>query len=917
MRNHPFGLWFHRPLRHRLVKKLPLLILPLFLRIAFAATEPGAISSADAAPTPDQLDFFEKKIRPVLVDKCYKCHSEKAEKVKGGLLLDTREGIRRGGDNGPAVVPGSLEDSLLMEAIRYTNKDFAMPPEKAGGKLPDAIVKDLEAWVKMGAPDPRDGAAKIVKKYDTGEARKWWAFQPVQKPAVPAAKDSAWPRGDIDQFLLAALEGKGLKPVGDADKPTLLRRVFFDLIGLPPTPQQINDFMKDTSPDAYAKVVDRLLASPQFGERWGRHWLDVARYAESSGKDVNITFPNAWRYRDYVIGAFNADKPYDQFLREQIAGDLLPAKDDRQRADQLIATGFLAIGSKSLNEQNPRQFCLDLADEQIDTLSQAMLGLTVACARCHDHKFDPIPQRDYYALAGIFLSTETHYGTAATAQNRHPGGYIDLPKSTGLPTLGKPLPAEERARKEKQLADLRGEQRDLLSQRFAQGNNPAPAAPQRPGARPNNQLRPLVVRSQIGELELELKSYDEYGQPKAQAMGVQDLPAARARPGFGPFGGPGGPGRFGEAMRERPRQRLGGRPPEFLAIGNSPLYARGDVDKPGEKVPRSFPAILSTTTPPAIPAGTSGRRELAEWMTTPQNPLTARVFANRLWHWLFGQGIVESVDNFGTAGKKPVNQPLLDHLATRLVENGWSVKKTIREIVLSHAYQLASTHDPKNFAADPEDTLVWRMSPRRLDAECVRDAMLAASNSLDLSPPIGSLIAVAGNTVVGGRRRFASLSEDTIISAGGDKRSIYLPIAREVIPDALAVFDFAETSLVTGARETTNVPSQALYMLNSPFVTAQAEKLAERVLAAYPAGPNGGASANLDDRVKWAYWLTIGRAPDNIERQAATTFFAKFPANSAKSDLPPAGLRAAANVKAAWTSFCRALFASAEFRYLN
>jgi hypothetical protein len=626
---------------------------------------------------------------------------------------------------------------------------------------------------------------------------------------------------------------------------------------------------------------------------------------------VNISFPNAWRYRDYVIAAFNEDKPYDQFLREQIAGDLLPSKDDRQRAEMLSATGFLAIGSKSLSEQNPRQFCLDLADEQIDSLTQAVLGLTVACARCHDHKFDPISQREYYALAGIFLSTETHYGTSGNAQNRHASSFIDLPKGAGLPTLENPLPAGERARKEKQLADLREEQRGLVADRFAQRNGAdsgAAATPQRRG----NQVRPLVVRSQASALELELKSYDEYGQPKAQAMGALDLPATRQR-----VAGPGGPGGFGGMARERFRPRLGGRPPEFLTIDDSALYARGEVDKPGEKVPRGFPTVLSTTIPPSIPANTSGRRELAEWIATAQNPMTARVCANRLWHWLFGQGLVESVDNFGTAGKKPANPALLDHLATRLVENGWSMKKTIREIVLSHAYQLASAHHERNMAADSENTLIWRMSPRHLEAECVRDAMLAAANTLDLTPPVGSPIAVAGNSIIGGQRRIGSLTEDSLINAAGNKRSVYLPIARDVVPDSLAVFDYAETNLVTGARETTNVPSQALYMLNSPFVTAQARKLAERVLAAYPAGPNGGASANLDDRVKWVYWLTVGRAPDNIERQAAANFFAKFPSNSTKGDSRANGLRDGTDVKSAWTSFCRALFASAEFRLLN
>ncbi|HZJ15756.1 MAG TPA: DUF1549 domain-containing protein, partial [Chthoniobacteraceae bacterium] len=426
--------------------------LPLAASLFLATASAFAL---DEAPTGEQLDFFEKKIRPVLAEKCYKCHGQEAEKIKGGLTLDTREGIRRGGDNGPSVVPGNAKESLLLEAIHYQNKDFAMPPKKEGGKLPDAVIADFEKWVQMGAPDPREGTAKVVKKYDLEEAKKWWSFQPLTRPTVPETKNAA--PSAIDRFVLAALEAKGLQPVAEADKSTLLRRVYFDLIGLPPTPPEIDAFLKDASPEAFAKVVDRLLASPQFGERWGRHWLDVARYAESSGKDVNIAFPHAWRYRDYVIDAFNKDKPYDQFVREQIAGDLMTADTQQARAAQLMATGFLALGAKGLNEMNPRQFALDVADEQIDAMSQAVLGLTVACARCHDHKFDPIPQRDYYALAGIFLSTETRYGTAQGVQNRHAAELIELPKSADVPKLDKTLSATERTRLEARLEELKAE----------------------------------------------------------------------------------------------------------------------------------------------------------------------------------------------------------------------------------------------------------------------------------------------------------------------------------------------------------------------------------------------------------------------------------------------------------------------------
>ena len=404
------------------------------------------VPSANVTANAGDAAFFEKHIRPVLVDKCYKCHSADSEKVKGGLLLDTRAGIRQGGDTGPAVVPGDLAKSLLIEAIRYGNKDLQMPPEKSGGKLPDAVIADFEQWVKMGAPDPREGKAAVAKStWDYGKARDHWAFKAPQPQPAPAVKDPAWPRTDIDRFLLAGLEAKNLKPVADADPRTLVRRIYFDLIGLPPTPEEVDAFLADTAPNAVEKLVDKLLALPQFGERWGRHWLDVARYAESSGRDVNATFPHAWRYRDYVIGAFNADMPYDQFIREQIAGDLLPAKNGHERAEHIIATGFLALGSRNLNDKNSRQFVLDMADEQIDTVSQAVLGLTVACARCHDHKFDPIPQRDYYALAGIFLSTETRYGTAPTFEHNRPGGLIELPTDCGLPRGPKTLSATERA----------------------------------------------------------------------------------------------------------------------------------------------------------------------------------------------------------------------------------------------------------------------------------------------------------------------------------------------------------------------------------------------------------------------------------------------------------------------------------------
>lgn len=871
-----------------------------------------AESLLEAKPTAAQLDFFEKKIRPVLAEKCYSCHSEKADKVKGGLVLDTREGIRRGGDSGAAVVPGSLKESILIQAIRYADKDFAMPPEKKGGKLPDAIIKDFEEWVKMGAPDPRDGAAMVVKKADPDAAKNWWAFQVPKKAEVPQPKNAAWARTDVDRFLLAAQEARNLKPVADAEPTTLLRRIYFDLTGLPPSPQEIGEFMKDwqvagahTAP-VLAKWVDRLLASPRYGERWGRHWLDVARYAESSGKEVNTTFPHAWRYRDYVIASFNEDKPYDQFVREQLAGDLLPAKTDQQKSAQLVATGFLAVGPKGLNEQNGKQFCLDLADEQIDAVSQAFMGMTIACARCHDHKFDPVSQREYYALAGIFLSTETRYGTATGIQNRHASELLELP--AGAPVLGSTaISAGDIAKKQQQLDALRKEQRqffeDIVKSRMAGKGDP-----QAQGLR---QLRPLLIISQIGPIEAELKSVDASGQPKPLAMGVQDLPADRGKAvGRG----------IGEFLRRGPQFRLG-RPGEFSSIGDSALYTRGEFDKPAGSVPRGFPAVLTTGSAPAISGKESGRRELAEWVASPSNPLTARVLVNRVWHWLFGAGLVESTDNFGTSGKQPSNQALLDFLAVKFQTAktqggyGWSVKALVRDLTLSHAYALSSDYQPGNFAADPENTLLWRASKKRLDAECIRDAMLAVSAQLQLQPPIGSFIARSGDANIGGPR-LLNVSEKQLADSGTSEsyRSVYLPVARDVPPDALSVFDFSDPNLVTGDRESTNVPAQALFILNSELTTKAAQSLAERVMAAYP---GNGATANLDQRITYASWLTLGRNPTPMEKTAAWNFFQKFPSNWSKGDTRRPGFKNADEVKAAWTSYCRALFGASDFRYLN
>jgi hypothetical protein len=801
----------------------------------------------------DQLSFFEKKIRPVLVKECYQCHSAQAEKVKGKLFLDSRDGVRKGGTSGPAVEPGNVKDSLLLQALRWTDESFRMPPSH---KLADAVVADFEQWVKMGAPDPRDGNAPKVawKEIDIEKGKQFWAFQRPKKAAPPAVKNAAWPHGPIDQFLLAALEDKGLEPVADADRLTLLRRLHLDLIGLPPTPEEVQAFLADKAEAALAKVVDRLLDSPHFGERWGRHWLDVARYGETSGKQVNFNYPHAWRYRDWVIAAFNADKPYNQFVKEQLAGDLLPYADNQQHAAQQIATAFLALGPKDHDERKRTQFTMDLVDEQIDVTSQAFLGLTISCARCHDHKFDPIPQQDYYALAGIFKSTQPLYGTIRIIQNNHPSELIALPADSGQTYFGAKLSEAQRENLTKQLTKLKEDRKELFK-------DPKKAS--------NALNQSIFLGIRIATLESQVNSYDSEGNPKQRAMGVRD-----AGSGAGPAKGPG----FGAG---------GG-----FAMGDCPLYTRGEIDKPGAKVPRGLPRVL-TAKQPEITKG-SGRLELAEWLAGPDNPLTARVMVNRVWLHLFGRGLVASPDNFGASGQPPSHPELLDYLAVTFQADGWSVKKLIRRLVLTRAYQLGSRPHARNIETDPDNVYLWRSAKRRLDAEVLRDSILAVSDQLDRAPLVGSAVARSGEGYSGGIAKFGADPKFA-------HRSVYLPIVRNGLPESLSLFDFPDPSLVWGQRATTTVPAQALFFLNNPWVGRQAEAMADRLLA-----------QNLPERdgLNAAYVLCYGRPATNLELAAAQEFLSNY-AKSLGAGAPPT----AQQRRATWATFCQALFASAEFQH--
>ncbi|HEY1067989.1 MAG TPA: DUF1549 and DUF1553 domain-containing protein, partial [Pirellulales bacterium] len=545
----------------------------------------------------------------------------------------------------------------------------------------------------------------------------------------------------------------------------LIRRVTFDLTGLPPTPEEIDNFLADSSPDAFEKVVDRLLASSAFGERWGRHWLDVARFGESTGASRNLPYPHAWRFRDYVIDSFNADKPYDQFIREQIAGDLLPADDQERRDELTVATGFLAIGVKDVNQRFKVRFVMDNIDEQIDTVSRAFLGVTASCARCHDHKFDPIPREDYYALAGIFHSTDNCSGL----RNKMGGGGLDYYDTSMLIPLGggNAVAAPDEAKVAELKAKLKEARAELASLRDNKAGDEI---------QPDGRKLRQVIRQKVNKLNAQLVS----------------------------LSGPAANGPIAQAVRDVKEPH------------DTEIRIRGEAEALGPVVPRGFLSLAAFPDQPTVNRQQSGRKELAEWLASPNNPLTARVMVNRVWQHLFGQGIVLSVDNFGTTGDRPSHPELLDHLAGRFIGDGWSVKKLVRALVLSRTYRQGSEAIPANVQIDPANRFVWRHAPRRLDAEEIRDATLAAAGKLNTVPPKGSEGAKFKVTELRNNGPEArGLMEK---SQASEHRSVYLPLLRGITPTSLAVFDFAEQGMVTGSRDVTTVAPQALYMLNDPFV---------------------------------------------------------------------------------------------------
>jgi cytochrome c553 len=1059
--------------------------------------------------------FFETNIRPLFARQCMACHSATAG--MGGLKLDSRENLLKGGARGVAVVPGKPAESLLVKAVMQSG-ELKMPPS---GKLKDADIALLAQWIQMKAPwgGEVQSTAKTVSKF--------WAFVPPAEQKLPGVRNADWVRSPIDAFVLSGLEAKGLKPAPAADKRTLIRRASFDLTGLPPSPEEVQAFLKDSSPEAFSRVIDRLLESPHYGERWGRHWLDVARYADSNGLDENLVYRHAWRYRDYVIQAFNKDKPYDQFVKEQLAGDLMPASDDATRFEYWTATGFLTLGAKMLAEDDPVKMEMDIVDEQLDTTSRAFMGLTVGCARCHDHKFDPIPTADYYSLAGIFKSTRTMENFKVVAKwNEHvlvpeeerkkllehlekitaKGKEIttiadaqnDILAKAARPKVGQYLLAAEDLRRYAriELKPVRNGGLERNAETFDRGNVTRKIEKSKPNV-PGKSKGPYFAEYDVtvpaaGEYQLDALEQEtgagtasvwvngvleSRGLPPVEnreaspdaggwsVMGVYPLKAGKNTirlehksrfPYFEAFSlsqlakGITAPSSSEQVARqygvnasyliqwEDELQRAKGAPHsvlfallayeakapltgwtspgaarfegftlktrEELAARYQQLFDEADVkwqtvlaerkaagekktvsernatkyedgltdpvleafrevsyakagpfrapvdakqyypqdvkdqlaaleqekkdldaatpDHPkamgvqegekiadlainirgshwtlGDVVPRRFPRVIAGENQQPVPAGQSGRLQLAEWLTEPSHPLTGRVMANRLWRWHFGRGIVSTTDNFGRLGEMPVNQPLLDWLSLKLVSGKWSVKDMQRTIMLSNTYQMGSNYDEHAAETDPENTLLWRFSRQRLEAEEIRDAVTAVTGEIDLKAG-GTLLTYKDRQYVSDTAKKGSMDYDV------PRRAVYLPVVRSSMYEMFQAFDLPDPSVPNGDRNSTVIAPQALFMMNSTLVLKSTRAMAQRLLN----------RKDLDDagRIREAYERALARPAQAKDVDRALTFVTRI-----EKALEPKETDATRRHLAAWTSFCKALLASNEFIYVN
>jgi Protein of unknown function (DUF1553)/Protein of unknown function (DUF1549)/Planctomycete cytochrome C len=795
------------------MRRLPplLWLAPLFLVSLAALPAAGTAPATEATAPISAVDqqFFETKIRPVLSDQCYRCHSSQADKLRAGLRVDTRTALLDGGDSGPAIVPGQPDQSLLIEAIRYGNPDLRMPPK--GNQLPAAVVADFVEWIQRGAPFPAATTPAAPPKATSpayAPSKDHWSFKPVVAPTVPVPKHPEWCLNAVDNFILTDLEKAGLQPSPATDRRTLIRRVTYDLTGLPPTDAEIYDFLNDKAPDAYSRVVDRLLASPHYGEQSARAWLDIARYAETKGtikRSQDNRYIGAWTYRDYVIDAFNSDLPYTRFITEQLAADALVMQSLRTKtlpADNapgdrriLAAMGFLTLGNQFDGNLN------DVINDRIDVTTKAFLGLTVSCARCHDHKFDPIPTKDYYSLYGIFANS-----TRPKTNTTHP----TLEPVEDTPAYRDYL---------EQLTTL-----DAKATTLREDFQAARAAGDIDAAK----KRELITR--------EARLQAEYG----------DLETTHA----------GAPPRA-EVLTDS------------KSIKNYPVLIRGEAQNPGATVPRRFLEVLSPD-PSHRPNYTqgSGRLELARDIASPTNPLTARVLVNRIWQQHFGEGFVPTPDDLGNQSAPPTHPALLDYLANRFVQDGWSIKKLHRLIVLSATYQQGDSENPAYTEKDPYNHLLWRSNLRRLSLESMHDSILAIAGRLD--PTVG------GKSVRLSSEGFAT------------RRALYTFIDRANPPEFFTQFDFPNPDVPSGRRYETTVPQQALFFMNNPLIIETARKLTQR--------PEFTRQTRADERVIFLYNAILQRLPTQEEVRLALAYVNGTPPAQTK---PATGAKASSTAKPA------------------
>jgi hypothetical protein len=940
---------------------------------------PGVASAVDEAKG---IEHFEKYIRPLLVERCFDCHAQGER--RGGLRLDTARGLSQGGDSGRLLIPFDPDGSLLVQALTYQNEHLQMPPD---GRLSDIEIERVVQWIRLGAVDPRkleshsegtgDEEHVVERAVGNGQSSdaaesvaaqvggRLWSLQPLGDPPLPSLASEwlvahpEWPGTEIDHFIGQKLHEAGLTPAPPGGRRELIRRVTFDLTGLPPTPEEVETFVADSRPDALDRVVDRLLASPRYGERWGRHWLDVARYADSNGLDENLAYGQAWRYRDYVVSAWNEGKPYDEFVVEQLAGDLLPYANRETKT----ATGFLALGAKVLAEPDREKLTMDTIDEQVDTVGKALLGMTLGCARCHDHKFDPVTQQDYYAIAAIFRSTNS-FATTNTGAIKH---WYEFSFTT-------PEEKQELAVADQAIAAKKGAAGQFKNEAYERIRRQAVAdAARYLGAcatldakasfvdakriADQRELHPYILfhcrqhlrarRDGVIEQRWHAMLEDGLGEQEIEAAFTGLFGATASQEATGPAAEPQADGLDPELLAEV-RQSLENRS-GFISLPPQPEYAldtdslqqyyamleearllesaapdetavmgvadgrvwdklaihiRGSHNNLGQPVERDFPAAMRySTVRPVFRRDQSGRLELARWIGSSQHPLTARVFVNRVWHWHFGRGLVTTPENFGVLGERPSHPELLDWLTRRFIQSGWNIKELHRTILLSSAYQQADVHpQPEGHELiDPDNRLVWRWNGRRLAAEQLRDAVLYTSGLLDLT--------TGGKTVPLRNRQF--VFDHTSIDHTryeSHRRALYLPVIRNNLYTLFTQFDFPDPTMPTTVRQETVIAPQSLLLMNDPLLMAAGEAFARRLRAIQGSAIQGSA----EERIAEAFRLAFGRPAAARELAEGKRFLAEMSELIENSG----ELSGELALERAWSLLCHGLLASNEFSYL-